>query len=214
MLEYTIGHVMRIHLELDKTLYYCKQKQWHKFTPLLATQRVIGVMGLGVIGKNIALHLRHLGFFVKGFSKTKKHIDTIECYGAEQLEEFLQECMIVIMVLPNTPATKHIMNKQTLAYTPKGASLINIGRGSHIHEGDLLEAIKHNHISHAVCDVFDEEPLPPNHPFWQEPRILITPHHAGVTHIETALPHIKTILLHAQQQHYYPHGLVNLEHHY
>ncbi len=150
---------------------------------------VPGILGLGVLGTDIAIHLHQLGFEeVYGFSRHPKKIEGIHCMSelAGEWESFLKRINTLICVLPLTPETKGILNKNTFQYLPEQSFLINVGRGQQLVEKDLIEAIEGGRIKAAYLDVFAEEPLPEDHPFWDVPEIMITPHVASVTNPETA----------------------------
>ena len=194
MLEYAVGHVFYYHLEIERAYKQCQQNEWNVFNPAIAAHRCVGVMGLGEIGKNIAQKMHMLGFQVKGFSKSKKHECIFDTYDENEIKEFLSNVNILVMVLPNTKQTQHIMNAKTLRYLPRGSVIINIGRGAHVHEKDLCDAVDDGHIAFASLDVFDKEPLPEDHAFWQKKQIFITPHIAGISSPVTSCDHIFSIL--------------------
>ncbi len=142
----------------------------------------IGIMGLGVLGKAAALNLSKNGFKVSGWSKTQKKIEGVSTYhGLNGLNNFLKDTSILICLLPLTSETECILNKELFEQLPKGAYIINVARGEHLVEYDLLEMLDKNHLSGASLDVFKTEPLPEEHPFWKHPKVHITPHIASVT---------------------------------
>jgi glyoxylate/hydroxypyruvate reductase A len=139
-----------------------------------------GVMGLGAIGSATALRLAANGFTTRGWARSAKALGGVTCFSGEAtLPEFLSETQILVNLLPLTPQTENILDAKLFAMLPKGAFVINIGRGAHLVDADLLAALDSGHIAGATLDVFRPEPLPPGHPFWQHPRILMTPHVAG-----------------------------------
>lgn len=142
----------------------------------------VGIMGLGQLGSDVAIKLRDLGFKVRGWADSSKVIPGIESFiGQEQFTDFLKQSGILICLLPLTPLTRGILNKKSFAHLPQGAYIINVARGAHLVEKDLLAAIDSDHLSGACLDVFANEPLPPKHPFWQHPKIRITPHISSMT---------------------------------
>jgi len=142
----------------------------------------IGVMGYGELGRYVAKKLADFGFTVAGWSRTPKPADTIPVLsGHDRLGDFLAKTNILVCLLPLTPATQGILNVKTFGHLPRGAFLINVARGGHLVDDDLLEALDTNQLSGALLDVFSEEPLPGNHPFWSHSRITITPHIASLT---------------------------------
>jgi glyoxylate/hydroxypyruvate reductase A len=126
--------------------------------------------------------------------------------GAEQLQPFLEGCDVLICLVPLTPATKGILNRELFAALPSGAALINVGRGPHLVDADLLDALNSGRLSRAILDVTDPEPLAPEHPFWSHPRVFLTPHVASMTQPETAAP----ILLENLRRHQRGEPLLNV----
>ena len=139
-------------------------------------------MGLGVLGKETATALVTLGFDVSGWSRSKKSIGGVRSFsGSDELPAFLGQSDILVCMLPLTPETQGIINRDTLNRLPSGAVVINVGRGAHLVEPDLIEALNSGHIAGAALDVFEVEPLPKEHPFWTHPRVTMTPHIASLT---------------------------------
>ena len=151
----------------------------------------VGIMGLGELGKAAAKKLRENGFKVAGWSNSPKEIEGVDSYyGNGQLEDFLKETNFLVCLLPLTSETENILNKRLFQKLPKDAYVINVARGGHLVEEDLLEMIKSAHLSGASLDVFRKEPLPENHPFWNEEKIKISPHIASVTHPSSVVPQL------------------------
>jgi glyoxylate/hydroxypyruvate reductase A len=151
----------------------------------------VGIMGMGVLGVGVAEKLIRNKFNVTGWSKTKKEILGVTTYhGDEQLQEFLKNTQILVNLLPLTSKTKNILNKQLFEKLPKGAYLINVARGEHLIVDDLLEMIHTKHLSGAALDVFRQEPLPAEHPFWKNEKIKVSPHIASITHPKSVVPQI------------------------
>ena len=151
----------------------------------------IGIMGMGAIGKNVALQLQKTGFRVHGWALTPKTWPEVKVYsGPYGFHDFLMQSNILVCVLPLTPDTQGIINKKTLRQLPKHAFVINVGRGEHLVEEDLLTMLAEGHISGASLDVFAEEPLPKSSALWNHPRINITPHIASITDPVSVAPQI------------------------
>ncbi|WP_026837597.1 2-hydroxyacid dehydrogenase [Gillisia sp. JM1] len=158
------------------------EKIWDPQAYNIVDEENIGIMGLGVLGKSAALTLSKNGFNVSGWSKTQKQIEGVSTYHGERgLNDFLKNTSILICLLPLTSVTESILNKELFEKLPKGAYLINIARGEHLVEHDLLEMLDTGQLSGASLDVFRTEPLPEEHPFWKHPKVHITPHIASVT---------------------------------
>lgn len=187
MLDYVTGHVYRHHLTMPKFEALQRKAEWRQEVPPLVEERVVGIMGIGVLGGEIAEQLAALGFKVRGWARTQKSIDDVYCFaGMESLEDFLRDTEILVLLLPNTPETTDILNDETLAMLPEGAAIINAGRGTLIDEDALIRALDSNQISAATLDVFKTEPLPKDHPFWAHEKISVTPHVAAETRLSTA----------------------------
>ena len=184
MAEYAKAAVYRYHRQFHVFERNSREGRWSYILPKLSCDTSVGVLGLGEIGGTIALALALEGFNIRGWSRTHKQIDGLATYtGDAGLERMVGECDILINVLPLTAETRHILNRRLFAHCRPGMCLINIGRGLHLVEQDLIEAIAEKRIDSATLDVASEEPLPPGHPFWNHPNILVTPHVAG-----TAMP--------------------------
>ncbi|WP_392561428.1 glyoxylate/hydroxypyruvate reductase A [Orbus sturtevantii] len=190
MQEYTIAIVMRYFRRLDE--YYQQQimQQWRFLPPHQYDQFIIGVMGLGVLGAQVAKRLASLGFKVKGWSYSLKSIAGIDCYHHDQLDIFLSGTKLLINLLPSTQETQGILNKQLFCKLADDSYLINIARGKHLVKADLLSAISSNKIKAATLDVFAQEPLPKDDSFWDNKAITITPHISALTKAEIAVPQI------------------------
>ncbi|MEL6980166.1 MAG: glyoxylate/hydroxypyruvate reductase A [Pseudomonadota bacterium] len=205
MVDYVVGHVMRLHLGLEQVLAQSAAQQWAPAPPPLAFQRRIGVLGLGALGMEAARALKAIGFDVAGWSRTRKGPadglpDGVEAVaGLEALGAFLGRSDILVALVPLTPETRGLMSAARLAQLPEGAHVINAARGPIFPEAALLEALGPaeggGRLASATLDVFDREPLPDGHAYWTHPRVVVTPHIASVTRPETAsLPLIRQIL--------------------
>ncbi len=186
MTEWVVGHVLRYHLGMDVHIHGLNG-EWRVEVPPLAGDRHVCILGLGALGEAVARALAALNFCVTGWSRTTKHIPGVTCqYGPDGLQKALNQAEIVVLLLPNTPATENTLNADTIAQLPPGVRVINPGRGPLIDDDALLAALDSGHISHATLDVFRTEPLPPEHPFWAHPNVTVTPHIASETRPETA----------------------------
>lgn len=187
MVEWCVAHAMRHHLGIDRDV--CRRDAvWDPYVPPLARDRPLTILGLGVLGRAVGEALSGLGFPVTGWSRSVKDVSGMTCHSGEGgLVEALGRAELLLLLLPLTPATEEIMNAERLALLPKGAVLINPGRGPLIDDDALLAALDSGHIAHATLDVFREEPLPGDHPFWAHPGITVTPHIASATRPDTAV---------------------------
>lgn len=187
MSEYVCLATLHHHRRFGEYEALQRERRWQLLPPPDTSTCRVGIMGLGEIGTDAARKLAILGFPVYGWSRTPKaQPDVASFHGADGLAAFLAQSQILVCLLPLTRATRGIINAETLARLPRGAYVINAARGGHVVEADLLAAIDGGHIAGATLDVFDTEPLPPAHPFWNHPRIRITPHIAGLTRAATA----------------------------
>ena len=193
MAEWCAAHVLRYHLDLDE---YIKpeKNEWMPYSKerLLANQVHIGILGLGTLGSAAANKLRKLDFNVTGWSTTEKNLSGIKSLvGANGLAKILANSDYLILLLPLTKKTKNIINSGSLKMVKNGAILINAGRGGLIEDNDLLQALDRGKLSKCTLDVFKEEPLPPEHPFWAHEKVTVTPHISAPTRLQSS---IKSIL--------------------
>ncbi|WP_395168337.1 NAD(P)-dependent oxidoreductase [Piscirickettsia salmonis] len=145
----------------------------------------IGIMGLGSVGKEVAMKLSNTGFNVAGWSRSKKSMNSITSfYGDDQLNQFLKNTNILVCILPLTRKTFGILNNKVFSKLPKNSYVINVARGQHLVEQDILDALNKKQLAGACLDVFTHEPLPKDHLFWQHPNIIITPHVACIPNPE------------------------------
>jgi glyoxylate/hydroxypyruvate reductase len=146
------------------------------------SERVVGILGQGELGTDAARKFLALGYKVAGWSRSPKHILGVESFhGQDRLHAFLGRCDAVVCLLPLTPETRGIVNARTIAAMKKGAWFVNGARGGQVVDADLLAALDSGHLSGAFLDVFNEEPLPPSHPYWRHPKVIATPHIAALT---------------------------------
>jgi glyoxylate/hydroxypyruvate reductase A len=187
MVEWVAGHVLRYHLGMDAHLLGQDGVWRHGVAPPLAPDRTVAVLGLGELGRAVAAALAGLGFDVQGWSRRGKELPGIRIFsGEEGIAEALATAEIVVTLLPATPDTEGLIDARRLAMLPEGARLINPGRGTIIDDAALIAALDSGRLAHATLDVFREEPLPPEHPFWAHPKVTVTPHVAAETRPETA----------------------------
>ncbi|AHM58582.1 phosphoglycerate dehydrogenase-like oxidoreductase [Flammeovirgaceae bacterium 311] len=190
MSNYLLAAVLNYHKQM---LHFYKLQQAHRWgyseTPEIALQP--GILGLGELGRDIALKLKALGFQVSGFSRTSKAIMGVNTFsGEDELESFLQQSNLLICLLPLTQDTRNYLNLEFFRKCKKGSYLINVARGSHLVEEDLITALDEGQLAGATLDVFRQEPLPKEHPFWDHPKVFITPHIASVTNPDAAIPQV------------------------
>jgi glyoxylate/hydroxypyruvate reductase A len=172
-------------------LYRQREKVWSKQPPFNFADKTIGVMGVGYLGGKAVDVLHQMGLNVIGWSNSEKVIPGIKHYaGEKEFDAFLSQTGVLICMLPLTSATRNILNRETFSRLPDGAFLINVGRGDHIVEQDLLDALSSGKLSGAALDVFQQKPLPVGHAFWGHPSIRVTPHIASVTNPKTAAPQV------------------------
>lgn len=188
MVEYATLAVLSLHRDWHT---YGQQQQagrWQAHRVHPASSRRVGVLGLGTLGRAVLEKLRGFGFDCAGWSRSARRIDGIECHAGEQgLQAFLARTDILICLLPLTDSTRGILCKPLFDRLPRGATLINVGRGGHLVQQDLLQALDEGQLSRAVLDVCEPEPLPPGHPFWHHPQVVLTPHIASMTQPGTAV---------------------------
>jgi glyoxylate/hydroxypyruvate reductase A len=186
MVEWVVGHALRHHLGMDRHIVN-PAHVWDPTCPPLARQRPVAMLGLGALGLAAARALQALNFPVTGWSRAPKVIEGLTCLSGEAgLQQALSNAAIVVTLLPRTPQTENLLNARTLAYLPKGAFILNPGRGPLIDDQALLAALDSGQVAHATLDVFRTEPLPQDHPFWTHPQITVTPHIAADTRPHSA----------------------------
>lgn len=189
MTEWVVGHVLRHHLGLDTHILHQDGVWRGDRVPPLAASRPVGILGLGALGSAAGEALAGLGFPVQGWSRRDKALPHIACHtGADGLDTVLATSDILVLLLPQTPATRHILNPRSIARLREGTVILNPGRGPLIDDDALIAALRAGHVGHATLDVFDTEPLPPDHPYWAMENVTVTPHIASATRPETAAP--------------------------
>ena len=187
MVEYATLAVLSLHR--DWARYGAQQRagQWKPHRVVPANARRIGVLGMGVLAQAVLDQLLRFGFPCAGWSRSPHAMVGVACFaGAGALPAFLARTDILVCLLPLTDATRGILEASLFKALPRGAAIVNTGRGGHLAEADLLAALGSGQLSHAVLDVCEPEPLPQDHPFWDHPSITLTPHIASMTAPETA----------------------------
>jgi glyoxylate/hydroxypyruvate reductase A len=172
--SYFLLHYFR---DMDRYQQQQSLNQWQVQPFKAASSFRVGILGLGQLGSQLAQHLQSYGFDVAGWSRNKKPLNGVTSYaGPEDLEAFLNRTDALCCLLPLTPDTQGILCHKNLSNLPKGAVLINAGRGEHLVVNDLLQLLDENHLRGAVLDVYQQEPLPAKHPLWQHSKVMMTPH--------------------------------------
>ncbi|NNJ89421.1 MAG: glyoxylate/hydroxypyruvate reductase A [Eudoraea sp.] len=191
MSEYVVGAILGYLKNMD---LYCQEQQQNNWRPQAYSRisdHTVGIMGAGTLGMTLAQSLLNIGFKAVGWSRRPKENTSIKVYdGAAGRTDFLNRTTILVCLLPLTDATKGILNRETLSLLPAGAYLINVARGGHLVEDDLIPLIDSGRLSGACLDVFQKEPLPKDHPFWTHPKIKITPHVASVSDPASVVPQL------------------------
>ncbi|WP_233861934.1 2-hydroxyacid dehydrogenase [Paraburkholderia adhaesiva] len=194
MSEYVQHAVLRYLRRFDEYAAAQARHEWHVLAPHPREAFTVGVLGLGVLGSQVARAVASLGVPVRGFSRSAKTLDGIETYSGAlhgpQFDAFLDGVKLLVNLLPATPDTEDILDTRVFEKLERGAYLVNVARGSHLVEHDLLDALAYGTLAAATLDVFRKEPLPADHPFWREPRITITPHSSALTLRDEAISQV------------------------
>jgi glyoxylate/hydroxypyruvate reductase len=195
MAEYATYAALRYMRRFDEYEHAQRQQgsqaRWHVLEPHSRETFHVGVLGLGALGAHVAEALASLGMPVRGYSRSAKTIDGVATFSGEaQWPRFLNGLKLLVNLLPSTPATDGILNRETFSRLERGAYLVNLARGAHLVERDLIDALDEGRLAAATLDVFAQEPLPLDHPFWHLPRVTITPHISALTLREPAVEQI------------------------
>jgi glyoxylate/hydroxypyruvate reductase A len=191
MAEYVCHAVIRHFREFDAYETDVESGKWSYRRPRVRRDFPVGVMGLGVLGERVALALKQFDFPVLGWSRSAKTINGLQCFsGNEGFNDFLAATRVVVCLLPLTSETENILCKSNLMKLLPGAYVINVARGGHLVDDDLIDLINSGHLAGATLDVFRQEPLPPTHPFWKHPKITVTPHTSARTLREESIAQI------------------------
>jgi glyoxylate/hydroxypyruvate reductase len=189
MSEYALYWALRHHRDIDKYAASQRARQWKVEDFVDTIHRRIGILGLGTIGQDTAQKFAALGFPTAGWSRTDKSLPGIETFhGQDGFTRLMGQSDILVNVLPLTRETRGILDAKAFAALPTGAYFINMARGGHVVDEALLAALDSGYLSGAVLDVFNQEPLPADHPYWTHPGVHVTPHIAGATNPRTASP--------------------------
>ena len=188
MSETVLAHVLDWHRRHNQYRVQQRSREWTRLTQYMASDRTVGLLGLGELGTDAARHLLPLGFNLVGWSRRAKHVDGMKCFT--DLNETLLQSDVVVCLLPLTPQTRGILNASTLGRMKRKGCLINVARGAHVVKADLIAALDSGQLSHAYLDVFEREPLPQDDALWAHPSVSITPHTAALTEPRTAVPKI------------------------
>lgn len=187
MVEYVSLAVLALHRDFFDYVAAKSARVWSPLEVPPASTRTIGVMGMGILGRAVLERLATYGFRLRGWNRSLRHMNSVESFaGTDQLQRFAEGCNVLVCLLPLTPATRGILSYQLFSALPAGAAVVNVGRGQHLVNADLLAALDSGRLSRAILDVTDPEPLPPEHPFWTHTRIFVTPHVASMTQPDTA----------------------------
>ena len=182
MEEYVLAAALRWQRKLDTYATQQRNGVWKMLGPKKRDRVTVGVLGLGVLGTHVAQGMHRFGYRAAGWSRSARLVDGVDCHhGAQGLRDFLAGTDVLVCLLPLTEDTRGILNRTNLAQLPQGAHVVNIGRGAHLVEADLLALLDAGHLGGATLDVFPEEPLPAASALWAHPRVLITPHVSAST---------------------------------
>lgn len=191
MSDYLLACLYSIKQHLFRYQHDQQQAQWHPRKPY--PELHVGVMGLGEIGSFVCQRLQNSGFKVSGWAQSQHQIENVHCFlGEADKNTFLQNLNVLICLLPLTKATTGILNDNLFQSLPQGAHIINVARGDHLVEKDLLNNMTTGQIRSAILDVFQQEPLPSSHPFWNHPQIVVTPHISSLSQPESIAAQIVT----------------------
>lgn len=196
MAEFVCHAVIRHFRELDAYERDAAAGRWGFRKPRARADFPVGVLGLGVLGQRVAQALAAFEFPVRGWSRRPKEVAGIQCFaGPEQLDDFLAGTRVLVNLLPLTPETRDLLDRRTLGRLLPGGYLVNVARGAHLVESDLLALLDEGHLAGAALDVFRTEPLPAEHPFWRHPKITVTPHTSARTLREESVAQIARKIL-------------------
>ena len=191
MIEYVCAAALRCYRELEAYAAQQREGRWAPRPRAAKGEFTIGILGAGVLGTAVARSLAALAFTVRTWSRTRRAAATGASFaGMPELASFLAATRFLVCLLPLTPDTRGLLDRSRLALLPRGAHLVNVARGAIVVDEDLIGLLDEGHLGGAMLDVFRDEPLPPRHPFWHHPRVVVTPHVSAVTLIPQAVEQI------------------------
>ena len=190
MAEYVTYAALRCYREFAAYEMAQAADRWEPRPRLAKGSFGVGILGMGTLGSRVAQALLALGFPVASWSRTRKELRDVKSFTADQLGLFLASCRLLVCMLPLTPATRGLLNRATLALLPEGAYVVNVARGALLVDDDLLALIDSGHLSGAMLDVFEHEPLRSGHAFWHHPKITMTPHISAITSVAQSVAQI------------------------
>jgi glyoxylate/hydroxypyruvate reductase A len=200
MAEFVCHAIIRHFRELDGYEADVAQGKWSFRKPRLRADYPVGIMGLGVLGERVAHAVAQFEFPVNGWSRSAKALEGVRGFaGTAQLNDFLAASRILVCLVPLTPDTQDILNHETLSRLQPGGYVINVARGAHLVDDDLIALLDSGHLAGATLDVFRTEPLPAEHPFWRHPKITVTPHTSARTLREESIAQIAGKILAMQR---------------
>jgi glyoxylate/hydroxypyruvate reductase len=191
MAEYVVHAVLHRYREIDAYAEQQRRGEWLPRPRLAKSDFVVGILGLGVLGKAVGAALAPFGFPLRGWSRTPKELAGVDTsHGPAALDSFLSGVRLLVCLLPLTHSTRGLLDRARLSRLPRGAYLVNVSRGPLVVDDDLLSLLDDGHLAGAMLDVFDDEPLPATHRFWHHPRVTLTPHVSAVTIVEESIAQI------------------------
>jgi len=190
MAEFVSMAVLMLHRQVPAYRRAQAARRWQPLPAMPARSRRVGVLGYGELGRPAASRLAEAGFDVVAWARSPRNDPIPVLTGQDGYREVLARSEILVDVLPLTPETRHMLDRSAFESMPEGASLVNVGRGAHVVEADLLQALDEGHLSEALLDVFEEEPLPEDHPFWSHPRVTVFPHVAAPSESTDLAPYV------------------------
>ncbi|MEM7380804.1 MAG: glyoxylate/hydroxypyruvate reductase A [Bacteroidota bacterium] len=190
MSEFVIAQILNYLKNIHQYDTDKKESVWQPLPYRRLKDTTVGILGMGELGRALARDLVALGTKVIGWASRAREFEQVKVYGREELTAFLGQSEILVCLLPLTPTTEGILNRKFFAQLPKGAYVINVARGGHVVDQDILDVIDSGHLSGACLDVYHREPLEKEHTFWQHPKIHMTPHIASVSDIASVVPQL------------------------
>jgi glyoxylate/hydroxypyruvate reductase A len=188
MQEYAVSQVLHWFRRFDDYQALKQRATWQELEEYRREDFTIGILGAGVLGSQVAENLRRWGFPIRCWSRSRKTLPGVTSFaGKDEMGDFLHGTRVLINLLPNTPETAGIINQSLLSQLADASYVMNIARGAHVVESDLLDALENGNVKAAMLDVFHQEPLPAQNPLWAHPRVAITPHVAAVTRPDEAI---------------------------